>query len=110
MTGDGEGNGGFSQIEGGFRGEEILGIGDVEPAWNSGRIMYEDEGVTGTGEADVEESQVFGDGGGLGLDASGRCLEVVEGPYTRERSCSRYAVSWAARSSRFGRLLRFLPS
>lgn len=59
MAGDGEGNGGFSQSEGGFRGEEILGIGDVEPAWNSGRIMHEDEGVTGTGEANVEESQVF---------------------------------------------------
>ena len=39
-----------------------------------------------------------------------RYLGNGQGPYTRERSCSRYAVSWAARSSRFGRLLRFLPS
>ena len=59
MGGDSAGNGRFSQVENGFRGEEILGIGDVEPAWDSGGVVHEHEGVTGTGEADVEESQVF---------------------------------------------------
>jgi len=78
LSGDGAGNGGFAQCEGGFRGEKIPRVCDVEPARIGGGVVHKHEGVAGPSETDVKEAQVFGDGGQSGLDANRRSMERIE--------------------------------